>query len=171
MPVARVQHHSPLSRRSVLPVPTGDQDQMCIRDRELLVLFMLQETPGLLPTIFGSRPLLVLPAVLTIALFEKELPAMIFGIVGGLLLDFGLSGVMGFHALILAVLCFLVSLLAQVYLQVNIVTAVFMGIWTAGIAVSYTHLAGCRRGEAAEAPCGGADEASGGEGPLIGGKG
>ena len=45
---------------------------------ELLVLFMLQETPGLLPTIFGSRPLLVLPAVLTIALFEKELPAMIF---------------------------------------------------------------------------------------------
>ena len=34
---------------------------------ELLVLFMLQETPGLLPTIFGSRPLLVLPAVLTIA--------------------------------------------------------------------------------------------------------
>ena len=102
---------------------------------ELLVLFMLQETPGLLPTIFGSRPLLVLPAVHTIALFEKELPAMIFGIVGGLLLDFGLSGVMGFHALILAVLCFLVSLLAQVYLQVNIVTAVFMGIWTAGIVI------------------------------------
>ena len=42
---------------------------------------------------------------------------------------------MGFHALILAVLCFLVSLLAQVYLQVNIVTAVFMGIWTAGIVI------------------------------------
>ena len=52
---------------------------------ELLVLFMLQETPGLLPTIFGSRPLLVLPAVLTIALFEKELPAMIEAVIIGII--------------------------------------------------------------------------------------
>ena len=29
---------------------------------ELLVLFMLQETPGLLPHVYGARPVLVLPA-------------------------------------------------------------------------------------------------------------
>ena len=28
---------------------------------ELLVLFMLQETPGLLPPVYGARPVLVLP--------------------------------------------------------------------------------------------------------------
>ena len=49
---------------------------------ELLVLFMLQETPGLLPPIYGVRPVLLLPAVIAIALFEEEIPAMAFGIVG-----------------------------------------------------------------------------------------
>ena len=38
--------------------------------------------------------MLLLPAVLTIALFEEDLPAMAFGIVGGLFCDFGLSGVL-----------------------------------------------------------------------------
>ncbi len=102
---------------------------------ELLVLFMVQETPGLMPTIFGGRPLLVLPAAISMALFESELPALAFGVAGGLFLDFGLSGAMGFHALILAVLCYFVSVLAKVYLQVNFVTALITGIWTAGVVV------------------------------------
>lgn len=102
---------------------------------ELLVLFMVQETPGLMPQIFGARPVLILPAVITIALYEEELPAMSFGIVGGLFCDFGLSGALGFHALLLAALCFLVSILSRVYLQVNIVTAIITGFWTIGLTV------------------------------------
>lgn len=102
---------------------------------ELLVLFMLQETPGLLPAIFGVRPVLIFPAVITIAMFEEEVPAMAFGVVGGLFCDFGLSGTLGFHALVLAVLCFFVSVIVQVYLQVNIVTAVITGLWTIGLTV------------------------------------
>ncbi len=102
---------------------------------ELLVLFMIQETPGLLPAIFGVRPVLLFPAVITIAMFEEELPAMAFGIVGGLFCDFGLSGTLGFHALILGALCFFVSIFIRVYLQVNIVTAVITGLWTVGLTV------------------------------------
>lgn len=102
---------------------------------ELLVLFMMQETPGMMPAILGCRPMLILPAALTIAIFEKELPAMAFGIVGGLLLDFGLSGTMGFHALILAVLCYMASIFAQVYLQVNLATAILTGLWAAGAVI------------------------------------
>ncbi|MCH5353951.1 MAG: rod shape-determining protein MreD [Acutalibacter sp.] len=102
---------------------------------ELLVLFMLQETPGLLPMIFGVRPVLIFPAVITIAMFEDEVPAMAFGVVGGLFCDFGLSGIMGFHALVLAVLCFFVSILSRTYLQVNGVTAVITGIWTIGLVI------------------------------------
>ncbi len=102
---------------------------------ELLVLFMLQETPGLLPAVFGVRPVLIFPAVITIAMFEEELPAIAFGVVGGLFCDFGLSGIMGFHALVLAALCFFVSILSKVYLQVNLMTAVITGIWTIGLTV------------------------------------
>lgn len=100
---------------------------------ELLVLFMIQETPGLLPRIYGARPVLVLAAGLVIAMFELETPAMAFGIVAGLFCDFGFSGTLGFHALILAVLCFFISLLVRAYMQVNPVTAVLLGIVALGI--------------------------------------
>ena len=102
---------------------------------ELLVLFMVQETPGLLPRIFGARPVLLFPAVVTIALFETELPALFFGVGGGLLCDFGLSGTLGFHALVLGTLCFFISLLVRVYLQNNLPTAALTGIVTIGITV------------------------------------
>ncbi len=100
---------------------------------ELLVLFMLQQTPGLLPTLSGVRPVLVRPAAVVMAMFEEEVPAMAFGIVAGLFCDFGLSGALGFHALVLGVLCFFVSLLVQAYMRVNMVTAVLTGLWTMAV--------------------------------------
>lgn len=102
---------------------------------ELLLLFTLQETPGLMPAIFGARPVLLLPAVAAIAMFESERTALAFGVAGGLLCDFGLSGVLGFHALVLGVLCFLISLIVQVYMQVNLVTALLTGVWAIGLTV------------------------------------
>ena len=101
---------------------------------ELLVLFMLQETPGLLPHVYGVRPVLVLPAAAVIAMFEEETRAMAFGVAAGLFCDFGYSGVLGFHALVMGVLCFFVSLLVKAFLQVNPVTAVLVGIAVLGIA-------------------------------------
>lgn len=56
---------------------------------ELLVLFIIQETPGLIPAVFGARPILLIPVAVSIAMFENELPAMFFGLAFGLFLDFG----------------------------------------------------------------------------------
>ena len=36
---------------------------------EILVLFMVQETPGLLPPVLRERPVLLIPAALSIAFF------------------------------------------------------------------------------------------------------
>lgn len=102
---------------------------------ELLVLFMVQETPGLLPSIFGVRPVLLFPAVIAIAMFEMEVPALAFGVLGGLFCDFGFSGMLGFHALVLGVLCFFISLLVRVYFQVNLATAILTGVWSIGLTV------------------------------------
>ncbi len=102
---------------------------------ELLVLFMLQETPGLLPHVYGVRPVLLFPAVVTIALFEEELPAMAFGIAGGLFCDFGLACALGFHGVILAVLCFFISLQSRSVMQVNLVTAILTGMWSMGLTI------------------------------------
>ena len=102
---------------------------------ELLVLLMLQESPGLLPPIYGVRPVLLLPAVIAIALFEEEIPAMAFGIVGGLFCDFGLAGALGFHGAALAVLCFFISLQSRSVMQVNLATALLTGAWSIGLTV------------------------------------
>ena len=102
---------------------------------ELLVLFMLQETPGLLPSIFGARPVLLFPAVVAIAMLEPEVPALLFGVVDQPFCDFGLSGMLGFHALVLGVLCFFISLVIRAYLQNNMATAILTGVWSLGLVV------------------------------------
>ena len=56
---------------------------------EILLLFLLQDTPGLLPQIMGVKPLPVLSAALTIAMVEACTPAMAFGMYAGFLADIG----------------------------------------------------------------------------------
>ena len=76
---------------------------------ESLLLFLLQDTPGLLPQIMGVKPLPVLSAALTIAMVEACTPAMAFGMYAGFLADIGSGAVFGYHALTFGVLCFLLS--------------------------------------------------------------
>jgi rod shape-determining protein MreD len=95
---------------------------------ELLVFFVLQETPGFIPAVFGARPVLVVPAVIAIAMFENEIPAMLFGLFGGLLMDFGFSGILGYHGMLLAVCCYVVSLIATNLLQTNFITTMLISL-------------------------------------------
>ena len=73
---------------------------------EILILYMVQETPGLLPEIGGARPVLLIPAAISIAMFESELAGIAFGLLCGLFLDIGMGGVLGFHGLLLAAACY-----------------------------------------------------------------
>ena len=66
---------------------------------EILALYVLQMTPGLVPSVFGVTPLLVIPAALTVAVLEDEVTGLAFGIFAGLLVDFGMGDMLGFHAL------------------------------------------------------------------------
>lgn len=102
---------------------------------EFLVLFMIQETPGLLPAIFGVRPILLLPASVTIAMHENETPAIAFGVVAGAFCDFGFSGTLGFHAIALAILCYLISCITRVFFQINLATALITGLWTVALVI------------------------------------
>ena len=95
---------------------------------ELFILFILQETPGLSISILGEKAFLLLPAALSIALFETNLPAMSFGIVAGVLADFGIGHGPGFHAILLAVLCFFLSELATNLIRTNFLTGLLTGI-------------------------------------------
>lgn len=102
---------------------------------ELLLLFVLQETPGLLPFIMGAKPLFVLAAALSIAMVEECVPAMAFGIFSGLLADFGGGVPLGYHALVFAVLCFFLSGLCGTRIQIQLFTSILMGLWSCAAVV------------------------------------
>ena len=95
---------------------------------ELLLLFSLQEIPGLLPKLMGAKPLLVLAAVLTLSMREEPVPAMGFGIFAGLLTDLGMGCPMGWHALVYGVLCFFLCMLCGTRMQIHLYTSVLMGL-------------------------------------------
>ena len=105
---------------------------------EILLLFILQSTPRLLPEIFGSKPLLLIPAVLLISFMESEVPAMFFGLAGGLMLDFSYGDNIGFYTFFLTVICFFVSLIYRDNFVVSFVNAAaFMSVICAGLLILY----------------------------------
>ena len=102
---------------------------------EIYLLFLLQQTPGLFPEIYGARPVLLFPAAVAVSLIEREIPAMAFGIIAGLLVDFGFGAGLGFHSLLMAVVCFFVSVLTHTILRVNLGTAIVMSVWMIAVFV------------------------------------
>ena len=84
----------------------------------LFVCAALQTTPGLFQ--FGAaKPLWLLPLALAVAVFEGEFAGAVFGAVCGLMWDWLAGRTVGMLALELLLLCFGVSVLVQLYLQVN----------------------------------------------------
>ena len=86
---------------------------------EILLLFVLGTTPSLIPQIFGATPCLLVALALTIAVFESEVPAMIFGLVCGLFTDIGYSNSVGTFAISLTIVCFILGFCANNFITAN----------------------------------------------------
>ena len=84
----------------------------------LFVCAALQTTPGLFQ-LGQAKPLFILPLCLAVAVYEGEFAGALFGAVSGLLWDYTAGRTVGMLALELLLLCFGVSVLVQLYLQVN----------------------------------------------------
>ena len=87
---------------------------------EIILLYVLGTTPNLLPEIFGAKPTLLLCVALTAAIFEREIPAMVIGMICGILTDLGYSNGIGLFTISLTVICFIVGYAAN-----NLVVATF----------------------------------------------
>lgn len=87
---------------------------------ELILTFVLSTTPGLMPELFGAKPALVVCVALTVAVFEREIPAMIIGLTAGILTDLGFTDSIGIFTISLTVICFVVGYAAN-----NLIVAKF----------------------------------------------
>lgn len=88
----------------------------------ILTLSVLQNTDGFFPQIFGVRALLLIPAVVCIAMFERDIPGMFFGLFAGALWDVFASG-NNFNALYLLIVGFACGTLINTVMRNNVVTA------------------------------------------------
>lgn len=90
---------------------------------QILILYVIQDTPNLFPEIFGSKPLFLLPLALSVAVIADETPSTIVGAVCGAFTDLGSSGNIGFFAVSLTVVCFLISYAFRNRLLLRFITA------------------------------------------------
>ena len=89
----------------------------------LVFVALLQNTGGLLPSFFGFRAMPLIPAVVCIAMFEREMTGMFFGVFAGLLWDSTASTHGHFHAILLTCIAFACSALITHLFRNNIITA------------------------------------------------
>lgn len=94
---------------------------------EIIVLYVISGTPGFMPEIMGAKPLLLLPVAITIAVFESEITAMIFGLICGALCDVGFGTDIGFYTITLTLLCFAFGYCARNFFVTNFVNAMVIG--------------------------------------------
>lgn len=95
----------------------------------LIFLFaLLQNTPHILPGIFGAHALILIPLVVCLGMFEKAVIASLLGIFAGVLWDIHAAVADGFNALILMAFATLASILISYLMRNNIRTAMLLCI-------------------------------------------
>ncbi len=94
---------------------------------ELFFFYILQCTPNLFPKIFTATPILLLPAVITMALLESEIVAIILGAIAGLFVDLAFGNYFGLFAIIMAIICCLISLSLRKRVRVHLLNVSLIG--------------------------------------------
>lgn len=97
---------------------------------EIVIFYVVSGIPGFLPPILGVKPLLLLPVAVTIAVFEKEIPAMFFGLICGAFCDIGYSDAIGFYTISLTILCFFFGYCTRNFFVTNFGNAMAIGCAT-----------------------------------------
>ena len=87
---------------------------------------LLQNTVGFLPAFFGIRAMPLIPAVVCVAMFERELPGMFFGVFAGLLWDCASPNGGNFHAIVLTIIAFSCGALITHVMRNNFLTALLL---------------------------------------------
>ena len=91
----------------------------------IFLLFLLQQTPGLFPPIFGARPVLLPSAVMCLAMFEGETAGALFGVLAGLMWDATRLRPIGYSSALLMVMGLFCGLLILYFMRNHVFTALF----------------------------------------------
>lgn len=93
----------------------------------IILVALLQNTPHVMPGIFGSHAFLLIPLVVCFGMFETSLVAALMGALAGILWDVTVASGDGYNALILMLFATATSLLISYLMRNNISTALLLG--------------------------------------------
>ncbi|MEG2597816.1 MAG: rod shape-determining protein MreD, partial [Oscillospiraceae bacterium] len=79
-------------------------------------------------SIHQVKPVLLIPLVISIALFENSTGSAAFGLIAGFLWDFASGKVFGFYGMALMLCCLAITLLSMYLVRVNIINALIVGL-------------------------------------------
>lgn len=89
----------------------------------LFIVYSWQTTPNLFE-IFNIKPVLIVPLVVAISMYEKVMESACIGMLAGFLWDISSDKLFGFNAIILIVITAFISLICIYYLQTKLINFV-----------------------------------------------
>ncbi len=107
---------------------------------EIVFLYALERSYNLIPEVFGGRPLILIPAFITIAIFEKEYASMVFGIIIGCFLDVSIGNFVGIQAIFLFIIGYILGVLFTYFVNLNFVTFFFTSLIIIPLTFGYRFL-------------------------------
>ncbi len=111
--------------------------------RILLVLVaaltaVIQHTPGFSLSVGSVAPMLLVPFVVCVAMYERTLTGLAFGVLAGAFWDFASSGADGMYTVLLAFTGFFTGTIITFYIRNRLVSAVFL-TFAASLTVSVSY--------------------------------
>lgn len=125
--------------------------EMGIR-RGLLVLVMvlsalIQHTPGFNLNVGSISPMLLVPFTVCVAMYERSITGLFFGVFAGALWDFASTGADGMFTLMLSFIGFSIGILITFTLRNRLITAVFLSVLSCvAVSVAYWGVFVLRKG-------------------------
>ena len=92
---------------------------------------VFQNTP-VLPVLGNAHAWVLIPLVVSIAMNEKSVPSMFFGILAGVLWDFASEAIDGYYAIVFCVIAFTCSMLVNFVMRNNIMSALLLSFVAVG---------------------------------------
>lgn len=92
----------------------------------VLLFAALQNTQGMLPSVFGARFFILIPLTIAIGMFEGEMSGLFYGMAAGCFWDVCSGGLDGFHGFYLAFLGCLSGILVHFIMRNKLLTQYFI---------------------------------------------
>lgn len=113
----------------------------------IAVTAVFQHTDGWIPEFFGTKAMLLVPLVVTIAMYERSMSGLFFGAFAGVLWDFATVRGDGFFSVMLACTGFFIGSFVTYFIRNNLISSLILNLCSIGIVnVSYWLIFVLRKG-------------------------